>query len=180
MPPWIAIINTLLKSEIRSNRFTWVQLASIGLDNTPSVRTVVFRGWTDSYEMVIFTDKRSQKYQELKANDNVEICWLFSESKSQFRLRGNARIEIEKDNRLYWDQLNDQSKKMWSWPTPGKHFNKIQNKPLTFSKETKISENFIVLRIDITYVDQLTLHDPAHMRRRWLREKEWVEERINP
>ena len=50
-----------------------VQLSTIGLDNSPRVRSVVFRGWTDSYEMKILTDKRSQKNFELKSNNQVEI-----------------------------------------------------------------------------------------------------------
>ncbi len=34
-----------------------MQLATVGIDNTPRVRTVVFKGWSESYEMQIYTDK---------------------------------------------------------------------------------------------------------------------------
>ena len=39
---------------------------------------------------------------------------------------------------------------------------------------------FILLKINIYHVDQLILHNPIHFRRRWIKEKEWIEERINP
>ena len=62
MPPWLSQLSSALKKESNLISSRWIQLATIGIDNTPRVRTVVFRGWTDSYEMEIYTDKRSQKY----------------------------------------------------------------------------------------------------------------------
>ena len=61
-----------IEAKLDSNKL--VQLATHGLDNTPRVRTVVFRGWSDTYEMKILPDKISQKIQELDLNNNVEIC----------------------------------------------------------------------------------------------------------
>ena len=60
MPTLLYLINYAQRkeSELFSNNF--VQLSIIGIDHTPRVRTVVFRGWTESYEMQIYTDKRSQ------------------------------------------------------------------------------------------------------------------------
>ena len=52
-----------------------------------------------NYEMEIYTDKRSQKYHELDLNNNVEICWLFSRSKCQFRVWRNSRIELGFDTK---------------------------------------------------------------------------------
>mgnify|MGYP001262500383 CR=1 FL=1 len=122
MPPWLTQISSAQKKESKFNSSRWLQLATIGVDNTPRVRTVVFRGWSESFEMKIYTDKRSQKYQELSLNNNVEICWLFSGSRCQFRLRGTSRIELNKDCISHWEQLNEDSKSMWGWPNPGEHF----------------------------------------------------------
>ena len=87
MPPWLTQLSFALKKESKLVSSRWIQLATIGIDNTPRVRTVVFRGWSDSYEMQIYTDKRSQKYYELNLNNNVDICWFFFNSKCQFRFR---------------------------------------------------------------------------------------------
>ena len=60
MPPWISHVRSALRKESHIDSSRWLQLATIGIDKTPRVRTVVFRGWSESYEMEIFTDKRSQ------------------------------------------------------------------------------------------------------------------------
>ena len=44
----------------------------------------------------------------------------------------------------------------------------------------KKPENFILLKIDISYVDQLILNKPIHIRRVWKKQKKWIVERINP
>ena len=106
--------------EINSSR--WVQLATIASDNTPRVRTVVFRGWSDSYDMEIFSDKRSEKYNELDLNNNVEICWFFPRCKSQFRFRGTSKFDFGKEKLRHWQKLDDKTKSMWSWPKPGDIF----------------------------------------------------------
>ena len=77
MPPWLSQLSSAQRKESRFDSSRWLQLATIGIDNNPRVRTVVFRGWSKSYEMEIYTDKRSQKCDELNFNNNVEICWLF-------------------------------------------------------------------------------------------------------
>jgi len=130
--------------------------------------------------MEIYIDKRSQKYQELDLNNNVEICWFFSKSNCQFRFRGTSEIVSSRDNLIHWDQLSEFSKSMWNWPSPGELFAIDKNKKSSFKTQEKLSINFAVLKIDINQVDQLLLHQPIHTRRRWTREKEWIEARINP
>ena len=120
MPPWLAPISSAQRKESKLNSSRWIQLATIGIDNTPRVRTVVFRGWSESYEMEIYTlIKEVKKMNELDLNNNVEICWLFSKSKCQFRFRGTSRIELGNERQRHWDQLSEKSKSMWSWPSPG-------------------------------------------------------------
>ena len=180
MPPWLAQIRSVQRKESKINSSRWIQLATIGIDNTPRVRTVVFRGWSESYEMEIYIDKRSQKNEELDLNNKVEVCWLFSKSKCQFRFRGTSRIELGDERQRHWDQLSEKSKSMWSWPSPGKHLVYGQAKDFYVNEKEEISINFAILKIDIFHVDQLILHNPIHKRRRWIRNKEWIEERINP
>ncbi len=170
MPPWLAQISSAQRGESKINSSRWIQLATIGIDNTPRVRTVVFRGWSESYEMEIYIDKRSLKNEELDLNNNVEVCWLFSKS----------RIELGDERQRHWDQLSEKSKSMWSWPSPGNHLFYNQTKDFYVNEKEEISINFAILKIDIFHVDQLILHNPIHTRRRWIRKKEWIEERINP
>ena len=112
--------------------------------------------------------------------NNVEICWLFSRSKCQFRFRGTSTIELDKYNLLHWEKLSEQSRLMWSWPTPGNQFILEKTNDLSVKSNKEISNNFTVLKIEINHVDQLLLHKPIHRRRRWVFENEWKEEYINP
>ena len=180
MPPWLAQIISAQRKESKSYSSRWVQLSTIGVDNSPRVRTVVFRGWSDTYEMELYTDKRSQKYIELELNNKVEICWFFSKAKYQFRFRGTSKIEIGCERENHWEQLSENSKSMWSWPSPGEEYSFDQKKDYSGKTKDKSSNNFALLKIDISYVDQLILQNPIHTRRRWIRKKEWIEQRINP
>jgi len=179
MPPWISHINFALRKEANlSSR--WIQLATIGTDNTPRVRTVVFRGWSDSYEMEIYTDIRSLKYNELELNNNVEICWLFLSTKCQFRLRGRSSIDFGVDTLHHWKRLSEKSKLMWTWPHPGEPFVLDKIHSSIDMKDLEKSDNFILIKINIDQVEQLILQKPIHLRKKWVKKKEWIEERINP
>tara|TARA_B100000965_G_scaffold355326_1_gene332602 strand:- start:588 stop:1142 length:555 start_codon:yes stop_codon:yes gene_type:complete len=180
MPPWFSQLITIQKEQGNSKSCRWIQFATLGLDNTPRVRTVVFRGWSDSYEMILFTDKRSQKYYELERNNNVEIIWLFYESKCQFRFRGNSKIDNSKDRLLYWNKLNTKAKLMWGWPRPGSEITSLNKNNKLEKKTSTCFNNFCLLKIDIFHVDQLLLCDPTHVRNSWRRTDEWIEKRINP
>ena len=179
MPPWLSNVRDFQKKEENSHSSSWVQLATMGLDNTPRVRTVVFRGWSYSYEMKILTDKRSKKFQELESNNHVEVCWLFPKSKCQFRFRGTSTIDSSKDTLSHWKQLDDEAKPMWCWPNPGELFVQA-NEKICFDKRDVMSDNFTLLKIEIINVDQLLLLKPIHIRKRWKKTNNWIEERINP
>ena len=51
MPPWLSHLSPYQRKESKYDSSKWLQLATIGIDNTPRVRTVVFRDWTESFEM---------------------------------------------------------------------------------------------------------------------------------
>ena len=180
VPPWISHISSAQRKESNIYSSRWLQLATIGMDNTPRVRTVVFRGWSDIYEMEIYTDKRSQKYFELELNNKVEICWLFSKAKCQFRFRGTSRIEIGKEKLIHWNQLSEKAKSMWAWPRPADLFVFDKTSNLSINEKEDPKNNFALLKIHITNVDQLHLHKPIHTRRKWVLKNEWIEKRINP
>ncbi len=180
MPPWFTDVSSLQRKESKFYSSRWMQLATIGLDKSPRVRTVVFRGWTENFEMEIYTDNRSQKSHELYLNNNVEICWLFARSRCQFRFRGNANIEMNKEIQRHWEQLSEENKAMWSWPSPGENYSVKTTKDLKFTKNKEIPSNFSLIKIEITQVDHLLLHKPIHLRKRWILKNEWIMERINP
>ena len=180
MPPWLSLINSYQNIESSLNSSRWVQLATVCQDNTPRVRTVVFRGWSDSYEMKILTDKRSNKFSELENNKNAEICWFFTKSLCQFRLSGTSSIDFGEDTIYHWNQLDTHSRSMWGWPSPGKKYYSNKNSITLTNENTEILENFCLLKIRMSQVDQLILGKQLHFRRHWIFRDHWVEERLNP
>ena len=177
LPSWRQRLKASQSKEgkLASNR--WVQIANVSKNNQPRVRTVVFRGWLDNSTMLIYTDKRSQKYRDLENNNNIEVLWLFFKTKSQYRFKG--KVTELKDNDKYWDNLFDRSKDQWFWPSPGK---KIDQKDNISSIDNKLSKpnNFSVLKININEVDLLKLEQPFHKRYVWKKIDNWECIEVNP
>ncbi|KAG0474941.1 hypothetical protein HPP92_014627 [Vanilla planifolia] len=67
--------------------------ATVASNGRPSNRTVVFRGFQEGCDKVLInTDSRSAKIEELKHCPYGEICWYFTESWEQFRIKGKIDI----------------------------------------------------------------------------------------
>ncbi|KAG1237486.1 hypothetical protein G6F68_004276 [Rhizopus microsporus] len=87
---------------VRRLSASYASLATVRLDSTPAVRTVVMRGFVAEHHkeetgltsdlLVITTDKRTEKIKEIENNPNVEINWYMSGTVSQFRIRGVVYI----------------------------------------------------------------------------------------
>ena len=77
LPSWRQDLKSSRKKEgkLPSNR--WVQLATVNHKNEPRLRTIVFRGWQKNTSMIFFTDRRSEKIENLKSNPKAEILWFF-------------------------------------------------------------------------------------------------------
>jgi hypothetical protein len=72
------------------------QLATIGADGGPRVRTVVLRGADRATRTVrVHTDRRSPKAAEIVAEPRVEFLLYDPRARLQLRLGGRARLEAE-------------------------------------------------------------------------------------
>ena len=96
LPPWRPLLRAARQREGRSPQARWLQLATLGRDGAPRVRTLVFRGWGGPAQLDLLTDARSSKSIELQAEPRVELCWLLPKARAQFRLRGQ-RLAMEPD-----------------------------------------------------------------------------------
>jgi len=176
LPHWRQELKSAQKKEGKNALKKWIQLATININNEPRVRTVVFRGWLESDTMLIYTDLRSKKIQEIEINNKVEILWFFFKSKSQFRFKG--QVEILKENQSYWENLSTQSKIPWFWPSPGQ-LKGIEQDNINIENLNK-PENFIVLKVKIYSVDLLKLTTPIHQRFSWKENDNWICRELNP
>ncbi|XP_020675653.1 pyridoxine/pyridoxamine 5'-phosphate oxidase 2 isoform X2 [Dendrobium catenatum] len=90
---WRALLAGALESNAHLNHSSYFQLATISVNGRPANRTVVFRGFQEgSDNILINTDRRTKKVEEITHNPYGEICWYFTESWEQFRI--NGRIDI--------------------------------------------------------------------------------------
>ena len=169
LPVWRQKLKASQSKEGRSVSSRWIQIANVSQNKQPRVRTVVFRGWLDNNTMLIYTDKRSEKFNDLEINNNIEILWVFSKSKSQYRFKGNAfRLN---DDENYWNNLSEKSRIVWFWPCPGKKIDKQNSFKIP---NTKIKpNNFAVLKLIINEVDLLKLENPVHKRYNWKKINKW-------
>ena len=163
------------EGKLASNR--WIQIANISSNNKPRVRTVVFRGWLDNDTMLIYTDKRTEKFKDLEINNNIEILWLFFKSKSQYRFKGEA-YKIDNDDK-YWNNLSKKTKIPWFWPDPGKKLDQRENL-ISVNNNFSKPNNFSVLKIKINEVELLKLENPIHKRFIWKRINNWECTEVNP
>ena len=176
LPEWRLAIKSSKNKEGKSVSKRWVQIATTSKDNLPRLRTVVFRGWSEVNSMLIYTDRRSEKINDININNNVEILWLFPKSKTQYRLKGEA-YEI-KENIKFWDNLSDNSKLTWFWPNPGGKLS--QRSAYDKPKKLERPETFTVLEVKMNYVELLKLERPIHKRCCWSKENAWKRIELNP
>ena len=104
LPPWRSVLKAAQRREGRSPSARWLQLATVAKNGQPRVRTLVFRAWTESNQLELFTDTRSEKIQDLDHQQAVEICWLFTKAREQYRLSGVANV-IKINNNLQYREV---------------------------------------------------------------------------
>jgi len=184
LPPWRPLLRGARQREGRSPQARWLQLATLGADGAPRVRTLVFRGWAGADSLDLLTDGRSAKSTELRQEPKVELCWLLPKARSQFRLRGR-RLELSPEANLaarsqHWEQLNPGARALWGWPEPGAAFESDGLFPAELADGTPLPVCFELVRIQVEQVELLELTGHPHQRRRWRADGGWLEQRLNP
>ena len=184
LPTWRQRLRGALAREGRTPTARWLQLATVAQDNTPRIRTLVFRNWVGHQDMNLFTDGRSGKIADLNHQPQVELCWLFRKASHQYRLRGVIKQQCpgvdDKAIAMAWQSLNDRSRALWSWPSPGEPFRPEAGFPKERPAQTPVPDHFVVLRLAIERVELLDLSRHPHQRPVWLRNDSWQEQRLNP
>ncbi len=103
------------------------QLATVAINGRPTNRTVVFRGFYDRSNALMFvTDGRSAKVKDLAHSPWGELCWYFTLTREQFRLAGaillvtadTADPALLQARQERWESLSEASRQSFYWPTP--------------------------------------------------------------
>lgn len=180
MPPWVPLFRAALD---RNRRRRHVQVATASRDAGPSVRTVVLRELTEDGTAVFFTDTRSEKVSDLRADPRVEIHGWWPKGHEQFRLRGEASISTRDDdpvrNQLWQTLHEDDLARFYAGP-PGHPLSEGPG-PSLDAIPSGIAPTFAVVRVRPSSVDRLVLDPAGHTRERFARVNGvWIRTEIQP
>jgi pyridoxine/pyridoxamine 5'-phosphate oxidase len=149
----------------RKHPFRFVTLSTIGKNNFPQSRLVVFRKFDKARKVIkIYTDSRSEKVTELELN-RLKCGLLFWNQKKRWQVRINTKAKLiqgDEPNQLYQnipevgqDAYNSElppSTKVDSF-VKSNQFKKIYD-----------SENFLAIELEIMNLEILQLKEKEHVR----------------
>lgn len=192
LAPWRSLIVRALHQNRSLPYSRYFQLATVGVDNRPANRTVVFRGFVeDTNQLKIITDSRSQKAVQIAQQPWGEACWYFPKTREQFRLAGRLTLikadypdpVLKNARQATWQDLSDAARLQFAWPHSGKARFEDQEafSPPPPNPEQPLS-NFCLLLLEPLQVDHLELR--GEPQNRWLYYqdscKDWIKQAVNP
>lgn len=135
----------------------FVQLATVSPEGLPQVRTVVCREFdAETDRLYATTELDSDKVRALTHQPVGELCWYFTETWVQYRLRGVIDIvsantvEREALRARQWQALSANTQQ--SFLTP-----RLQQRFQAAAGDEKIPDQFAVLRLTVDRVDHVVL-----------------------
>jgi pyridoxine/pyridoxamine 5'-phosphate oxidase len=171
-----------LKSEVRfgylkkKHPFRYVSLASIE-NGAPTQRTVVLRDATDDFDLIIYSDNRSNKVQQLDKNSKASL--LFYHPKKLLQIKVEGHVELVRSGKAYenyWSRVQGVSQKDYiTKHAPG---TPIDQPDLVDYKEDE--HHFCVLKLIPETLEYLQLSRPNHIRARFDESNDWEGHYLNP
>ena len=171
-----------LKSEVRfgylkkKHPFRYVSLASIE-NAAPTQRTVVLRDATDDFDLIIYSDNRSNKVQQLDKNSKASL--LFYHPKKLLQIKVEGHVELVRSGKAYenyWSRVQGVSQKDYiTKHAPG---TPIDQPDLVDYKEDE--HHFCVLKLIPETLEYLQLSRPNHIRARFDESNDWEGHYLNP
>ena len=185
MPQWRQGLTKSLHQTRSMPESRYFQLATVDSDGVPHCRTVVFRGITDDNQLIVISDTRSEKFEQLGQNSHAQACWYFSKTREQYRFSCKATLVtvLQAPDLVtnQWNKLSDAGKKQFLWGKPGTP--RQDSSALQVDGDfDHVPSHFCIILFSIENVDYLNLRgNPQH--REWHKKDEegnWVCQSIIP
>ncbi len=167
--------------------FNFLQLATIGLDGSPQLRTIVLRGFDREVGAISFvTDMRSPKVAEIMRDPRVSLVGFDGEKSVQLRLSGTASVAADEAARkCMWDRLRHRTLVLFDAPFAPATPIDGEGNPLAPMPDDDGSadpyDRFAVLDVTVDRAEWLDLATEPHERRRFTRrENGWDAVRLTP
>ena len=167
----------------------YLQLATVGAENRPANRTVVFRGFYGDKDCLKFAiDSRSEKVRQIAVHPWAEACWYFTETREQFRVSGllhlvkmdDADMALQQARQASWQELSNNARLQFAWANPRQPRNDDTNFNPPAPHPVKPLDNFCLLLLEPMQVDYLRLLGNPQNRYIYRRNKGWVVDEVNP
>lgn len=171
-----------LKTEVKfgylkkKHPFRYPSLASIE-DNSPTQRTVVLRDTTADFELVMYTDDRSDKINQFELNPKVSLLFYHPKKLLQVKVEGKVKmIRSGKEYESYWSKVQGKSQKDFMTKNP-------PGTPLDNPDQVDYKEDehhFCLLKLVPEHLEFLQLKRPNHIRARFDKSNGWKGQFLNP
>ncbi|WP_299435952.1 pyridoxamine 5'-phosphate oxidase family protein [uncultured Maribacter sp.] len=153
-------------------------LGTIGSENTPQLRIIGLRKFTDDFSFTLYTDRRSAKVSQITKNYNVSLLFYHPVKKLQIKIEGIANVV--KDCGLLkeqWLKINEKAKRDYTTMfAPGSKINSPEE--ITYLKEKNF---FSSIEIKAETIEYLKLKETSHFKVQFHKDiNGWVSEFLVP
>ena len=185
MSEWIGELVAALAREFGDKPHV-ATLATVDKSGAPRARTVICRKVSAEGAVLVVSDARSEKNEQLKAVPQAEVVFWLPTLREQYRVFGSTRMmsaSLPDPARLdMWKSLSDAARALFFWPSPGiRRLDQPDAFPQAVSAETPPPTSFEVLMVRPRRVEHLQLNMHPHRRRRWMLAGKWsAASEINP
>ena len=156
----LALAELMRSNADRKHPFNFFTLSTVG--EYPEIRTVVKRRYTEDDTIIFFTDSRSPKVDQIKADPRASALFYHTRKKLQVRLKGHIRLIRQSDERFskYLNELkqNGNLKDYSTHLPPGSKINDLAE--VFFGKDIF----FCPLEMKVHHMDVLKLGRDQHHR----------------
>lgn len=164
--------NDLFRGAVQTRHaFHTPMLASVH-SGSPKVRTVVLRKTvTAERQLWFYTDVRSPKVQEFRANDNASVAFWDSRKSVQLRTKGKITVHHQDElSKGIWQTIPPKNRKDYATNLPpGAAMQSPENAISIPDELTELNtdayfKNFALLLLTVDAIDYLKLSREGHVR----------------
>lgn len=191
--PWRSPLSRALYRNRAQAFCRFLQLATVRADGTPANRTVVFRGFLENSNLLMFiSDLRAEKTSQIEHQPHAEACWYFTKTREQFRIGGQLSVVtadtleplLLQARQQLWQRISDSARLQFAWPHPkAPRSEDADFSPPAPDPQTPLP-TFCLLLLNPYRVDQLSLRGAPQDRTIYRRvdegDEKWVVSAVNP
>ncbi|GGE39082.1 pyridoxamine 5'-phosphate oxidase family protein [Psychroflexus planctonicus] len=160
----------------KKHPFRYPSLASLTKD-FPNQRTVVLRDTTTDFELIFYTDERSNKIEDFIHNPNASVLFYHPKKLLQIKVMGKMKIVTSgKVYEEYWSKIQGKSRKDFiTEKAPGTQLKNPDDVEFLDDKH-----HFCLLKLVPTEIEYLQLKRPHHIRALFSANDNWEGKFLNP